>query len=387
MRRNWRAISDTGMLSLPGKLTAEKFLARHWQKDPLFMPGGLERPSPSMSRNELAWLATLEDVECRIVFTERDGDRLRYRAVSGPFESEYLSALPSRDWTLLVHDVEKHLPAMRRLFRQVPFIPDWRIDDLMVSFAAPGGGVGPHKDNYDVFLCQGIGVREWRITTHEVAADTAASGDLALLETFDGARYETRSGDVLYLPPGVPHWGTAKRACMTYSIGMRAPELADLADELPDDENGNPFYRDADLTIGESVPGWISPQAIARARRLLQSAGAVCGDVALSLGCFVTTTKAWLAPERITTDEAARLLRELPPGARLAVHGMARIATDGHRVYANGRPFPLPDGAGRWLSKLCASRSVRLPLAGGRNLENLAIWLLASGAFEIPGNS
>ena len=107
----------------------------------------------------------LEDVESRLVFVERSKNRCRYRAETGPFEAEYLQDLPKRDWTLLVHDVEKHLPAMRALFQHVPFIPDWRIDDLMVSFAAPGGGVGPHKDNYDVFLCQGIGVRNWRFTS------------------------------------------------------------------------------------------------------------------------------------------------------------------------------------------------------------------------------
>ena len=163
------------MLKLPGTLTAESFLDRHWQKKHLFVPGALPRVRPSVSRNELGWLATLEDVESRLVFTERSGDQVRYVAETGPFDADYLAALPRRDWTLLVHDVEKHLPAMRRLFAHVSFIPDWRIDDLMVSFAAPGGGVGPHTDNYDVFLCQGIGVREWNVSSDDIAKDPAAS--------------------------------------------------------------------------------------------------------------------------------------------------------------------------------------------------------------------
>ena len=143
------------------------------------MRSALGRVQPSISRNELAWLATLEDVESRLVFVDRNNNKCRYRAESGPFDPEYLRCLPTRDWTLLVHDVEKQLPAMRALFQHVPFIPDWRIDDLMVSFAAPGGGVGPHRDNYDVFLCQGIGIRNWRYTSDSVAADRQASDDLA----------------------------------------------------------------------------------------------------------------------------------------------------------------------------------------------------------------
>ena len=197
------------------------------------MPDALRRVSPAVTRNELGWLATLDDVESRLVFVDRDGTRTRYRAETGPFTVEYLQELPKRDWTLLVHDVEKHLPAMRALFEYVPFIPDWRIDDLMVSFAAPGGGVGPHKDNYDVFLCQGIGVRNWQFTCNAVEGDSDASDDLALLAEFEGdENRDLTNGDILYLPPGVAHWGTAKRACITYSIGMRAPQASDISSAL-----------------------------------------------------------------------------------------------------------------------------------------------------------
>ena len=202
------------MLKLPENLTAETFLKRYWQKQPLFMPAALNRVRPSITRNELGWLATLEDVESRLVFVERSSNRCRYRAETGPFEPEYLQDLPKRDWTLLVHDVEKHLPAMRALFQHVPFIPDWRIDDLMVSFTAPGGGVGPHKDNYDVFLCQGIGVRNWHFTIDDIIADPDASDELVLLSEFTSEEnVDTAEGDVLYLPPG-------------HRIGAQPSELA-----------------------------------------------------------------------------------------------------------------------------------------------------------------
>ena len=374
------------MLQLPGKLTAETFLARHWQKKPLFMPAAVERLRPAVTRNELAWLATLDDVESRIVFTDRSGGALRYRATSGPFDPDYLAALPPRDWTLLVHDVEKHLPALRKLFALVPFVPDWRCDDLMISFAAPGGGVGPHLDNYDVFLCQGIGIRDWRVTCADVAPSPEASRDLALLEEFSGTTHRAREGDVLYLPPGVPHWGTAQRACLTYSLGMRAPQLSDLADALPDKELSGTFYCDPDLAPDESQPGWISAQAIARATALLADAGVASADVARSLGEAVTGTKDWLTPQTADESDTRMLLQSLRRSTRLSLHGMARVAFDRRRVFVNGRSHPMPRGAENLVAEVCARRELRGPLPADDAVTQLVAWMLETGAFELPGN-
>ena len=374
------------MLRLPGTLTAETFLARHWQKKPLFMAAALARLRPAVTRNELAWLATLDDVESRIVFTDRSGAVRRYRAISGPFDPDYLAALPRRDWTLLVHDVEKHLPALRKLFACIPFVPDWRCDDLMISFAAPGGGVGPHLDNYDVFLCQGIGVREWRITSAALAPSPESSRDLALLEEFSGTAHVAREGDVLYVPPGVAHWGTAQRACLTYSLGMRAPQLSDLADTLPDDEHSATFYRDPDLAVTESQPGRISERAIARAAKLLAGTGAVSNDVARSLGETVTATKDWLTPATADQDEVRALLQDLQRGASLTLHGMARVAYDRRFVFVNGRSRSLPAGAADIVAGICARRELRGPLPAGQSVTQLIAWMLETGAFELPGN-
>jgi len=372
------------MLKLPGTLTAESFLDRHWQEKHLFMPGALPRVRPSVSRNELGWLATLEDVESRLVFTERSDDQVRYVAETGPFAADYLAALPRRDWTLLVHDVEKHLPTMRKLFAQVPFVPDWRIDDLMVSFAAPGGGVGPHTDNYDVFLCQGIGVREWNVSRDDIAKDPTASNELALLETFAGETHETREGDVLYLPPGVAHWGTASRACMTYSIGMRAPQLSDLCDELPDTEGANPFYADEDLDAAESSTGYISPSSVRRAMRLLKSAENEFERVAVSLGRFVTETKDWITPETLSDDEASAVLTALRHGAGLSVHGMARIAFDNQNLYVNGRYRALPADARTAIAQLCSKRRYSRRSGPVSIPQDHLRWMLKVGTFEIP---
>jgi 50S ribosomal protein L16 3-hydroxylase len=372
------------MLRLPGKLSAEKFLADHWQKNHLFMPQALDRLRPAISRNELGWLATLDDVESRLVFTNRSDGRVRYHAETGPFDEEYLAALPKRDWTLLVHDVEKHLPAMRKLLAHVPFIPDWRIDDLMVSFAAPGGGVGPHQDNYDVFLCQGIGIREWHVAMGSVDEDPDASDDLALTEEFQGQPHTAREGDVLYLPPGVPHWGTATRACITYSIGMRAPQLSDLVAEFLNTDENNPFYSDSDLNPGEAQPGRISAHAVDRAVRLLGARPNQRAEVAEALGRYVTATKDWITPEGASTGDAAGILERLSQGASINVHGMARMAYDEHSIYLNGRQMPLPDRVDTFVSELCATRRIQGPLPAIGGIAEVVAWIAKSGGFALP---
>ena len=353
------------------------------------MRDALTRVRPAISRNELGWLATLDDVESRIVFVDRQGTQTRYRAEAGPFSFEYLKQLPKRDWTLLVHDVEKHLPAMRALFRHVPFIPDWRIDDLMVSFAAPGGGVGPHLDNYDVFLCQGIGVRNWRFSCDDIAACPEASDDLALLSEFDGDEvHDTTEGDVLYLPPGVAHWGTAKRACITYSIGMRAPEandiLFELGDSTPDAET---FYGDPDLKAGEAKPGHISNESVHRAMRMLGDQEIPHHKIGQALGKLATMTKDWLKPDDATEEEVHNAFEYLNNGDRILVHGMALIAFDDQNLYVNGARFTLPANAASLLGEICEKRSLRGTASADVGHSEMLQWMLQHGAFEIPENS
>jgi hypothetical protein len=344
------------VLKLPGNLTAEKFLSRHWQKKSLFMPQAMKFVRPAITRNELAWLATLDDVESRIVFTNRGESQTRYRVETGPFDTGFLRTLPKRDWSLLVHDVEKHLPTLRKWFDLVPFVPDWRIDDLMISFATPGGGVGPHRDHYDVFLCQGIGLREWRLSSQSLDADPAASHDLVLLQEFDGdERYATRAGDVLYLPPGVAHWGTARRACITYSIGMRAP----------------PGYADPDLQLTEARPGYISPAALERA-----------GKDASTLGRLVTQPKEWLQPVAPTEEEIIALLDNPSALRKLRLHGMARVAFDGDTLYLNGAERSFEGQERESIASLCCRRRLNGALVSQLGVRCLR-WLLSHGAFEL----
>jgi 50S ribosomal protein L16 3-hydroxylase len=397
-------VTGSGRLRIPNKLSPEAFVASFWQKDPLFMPGGLDVISPSLDSGGLAWLATQEDVESRLVLTQDTGDDSKFEVRHGPFQNEELSSLPPRNWTLLVQDVEKHLPELRVLFDLVDFIPDWRIDDLMVSYAAPGGSVGPHRDNYDVFLCQGEGRREWHVgTSDEVVPDTSAD-ELSLLRPFvDQAPRTASDGDVLYLPPGIPHWGIAKDPCMTYSIGMRAPNLAELnacAARLfnnSDDVNSqvsatdsDVFYEDPDLTIDEAEPGLISTAAIQRAKKTLRNRAPLDDlQVARILGSCVTDPKAWLAPECVTDEEAQSIIDALDRDTKLSVHGMARIAYshDGGKrlLFANGHMREVSPGGLELFRDICKLRAAPVDAICADDDAGLALWLLSRGVFDLTG--
>jgi len=366
------------------------------------MPRALDGIHPSINSGELAWLATQEDVESRLVFTQGQGKDTHYQVKHGPFQNDVLSSLPRQNWTLLVQDVEKHLPDFRALFAAVDFIPDWRIDDLMVSFAAPGGSVGPHRDNYDVFLCQGEGIREWHLGDKEKVLEDESSKELSLLMPFVDQEPQTvADGDVLYIPPGVPHWGIARDFCMTYSIGMRAPSLAELQagaarlfDELDDvtakssATGTDVFYEDPDLMTNEAIPGYISGAAIRRAGETLRKNVSLDEQqVAKVLGSVVTDPKAWLAPECVSDDEAKKLIKELDEKSKLSVHGMARIAYcetgAGGLVFANGFARQVSPVQLESFRKLCKFRTATSDPLCADGDAGLLYWLLASGVFDL----
>lgn len=378
------------MLTFPAALSgndAQAFLDKHWQKAPLWMPAAADFGDlPRIEADEVAWLATLEDVESRLIVTDISGSRCRYRVQEGPFESRQLEALPPGNWTLLVQDVDKHLPDFRRFFSLVPFIPDWRLDDLMISVAAPGGSVGPHVDNYDVFLVQLQGTRAWHWTTDAVPADPGASEELRLVQPFAaGAGTRAQPGDVLYLNPGVAHHGVAQGAagaelCMSCSIGMRAPQLAELAGRPVGDRD--PFYSDPDLEISESRPGYIAPAAINRLQQLLAEHRLDLPDAEEALGRFATSTKPWLEPD--AGFDPATL------AGGLVLHGMARLAWSNRRIFANGHSRRLPRDAVPLIEALCRDRTLgdrqRQAWANREETAVLLDWLLQKGVFDVAAD-
>ena len=368
--------------TLPGH-DAVAFLAQCWQKAPLWMPGAADPSAlPDLEPDELAWLATEDDVESRLVITETRHGTPFYRMEAGPFEASRLEALPESGWTLLIQDAEKHLPELRRFFELVPFVPDWRIDDLMISIAAPGGSVGPHVDNYDVFLVQTRGHRHWQWTGKPIPTDQDASDQLRLVQPLSGAEEETAGpGDVLYLNPGVAHHGIARDLCVTCSIGMRAPQLSELSGRALDADDE--FYSDADLSLDEVEPGYLSPAAVRRAAQLLESHGLDSTDAERMLGCFATTPKEWLQPE---APESA-----LSAGRPIEVHGMARLVWSDHWVFANGRSQALPAAARKQVARLAAARSMAAPdleeWLATPELAALLEWMWSAGLFDESGNA
>ena len=233
-----------------GETSVEEFLADYWQKKPLLIRNafpGLESP---ISAEELAGLSCEEYVNARLVL-ERDGD-YPWQVEFGPFEESRFSELPESHWSLLVSDVEKHVPETAALLKPFRFIPDWRIDDLMISYAPQGGSVGAHTDAYDVFLIQLSGQRRWKIA-EEFPEKTLDGIDLCILEKFEAENeWLLDSGDMLYLPPNVAHHGIAQdngETCLTASVGFRAPSLktitSDYINYLNENVHDERRYRDA----------------------------------------------------------------------------------------------------------------------------------------------
>ena len=253
-------------LRLLGGLSPRTFLRRYWQKRPLFVPQALPGFGGVIDKRALARLASRDDVESRMV--ERRGTLRDTR--HGPFEKVTLEKTRS---TLLVSGVNLHLAAADALLRRFAFVPQARLDDVMVSYATPGGGVGPHVDSYDVFLLQGPGRRRWRVVQKE---------------------YIVQPGDLLYLPPGVEHDGVALEECYTYSIGFRAPRGAELGAAFLDwlHERGLPdaAYRDPRLAPA-SRPARIPREMLQFSEKVLERIRWSRGDVIDFLGRYLSSPK------------------------------------------------------------------------------------------------
>jgi 50S ribosomal protein L16 3-hydroxylase len=309
--------------TLLGDLTPETFLRDYWQQQPLLVRGALpDFPSP-LAPDELAGLACEDDVTARLILEQ--GGRTPWEMRYGPFDADDFMALPETHWTLLVQEVDRLIPAVADLLDAFRFVPNWRIDDVQISYAPEHGTVGPHVDSYDVFLIQALGHRRWQIGYDPVPEmDEAFVPDLdvRLLKDFEAdAEWVVGPGDLLYLPPRLPHYGVALDDCMTYSVGFRAPAPADLLPAFLTDAaerlSDAPRYRDPGLRRPEH-PGRIDADALARIRRMLRQA--VQDDDALDrwFARYVTTPGRGSAPlppeEPVTTDELAEALRD---GARL----------------------------------------------------------------------
>jgi 50S ribosomal protein L16 3-hydroxylase len=255
---------------LLGGLSPRRFLRRHWQKRPRLVRGALPGFRDPLSRSALLELATRPEVESRLVLEK--GGRRPWQVVPGPQDPSRLRRLGPTHWTLLVQEANRHVPALAGLVDLFSFLPRWRVDDVMVSFAPRGGTVGPHVDSYDVFLLQGGGRRRWRIA-RRFDPSCREGLDLAVLRRFrPEEEWVLEAGDMLYLPPGVAHHGVALEDCFTYSIGFRAPRRAELvlgfAEHVARRLPASAMYADPHL-VPTRHPGALSAGALGRLRRLL----------------------------------------------------------------------------------------------------------------------
>jgi 50S ribosomal protein L16 3-hydroxylase len=321
-----------------------EFIRQYWQKKPCLIRQAIPDFESPISPQELAGLACEDEVHSRLIIEK--GAQTPWQLSYGPFAEEVFAALPETHYSLLVSECEKWIPECRSLLAQFQFIPAWRIDDLMVSYASPGGSVGPHSDEYDVFLLQVEGKRQWQYTDTRVDNPALiADLDLAIMRDFNGDQEAILSpGDLLYLPPGIAHHGIAIEPCLTFSIGFRAPTGIEILEsfvlEVGRQKSAPLRYADPDLETDRHFAE-ITQNEIDRFR--------------------ATVLSVMDQPESLWVDSIGKLLSDSlvagddhPPAPphNLFEHSwminpesrvMYHRSDSGIRFYCNGRSYELPD--------------------------------------------
>ena len=353
-------------------LSHAQFMRRHWQKKPMLARAALAPYSDAITREDLMALACREDVESRLV-TRRGG---KWRVENGPFTRRGLAKLPESGWTLLVQGVDQELWQAAGLVREFAFIPFARFDDVMVSYAAPGGGVGPHFDSYDVFLLQGFGVRRWRYGAQD-DLDLKPGAPLRILRRFSPAHDAAlQPGDMLYLPPHIAHDGVALDACTTYSIGFRAPAASELGvaflDFLRDELDLPGRYADADLSAVRS-PAAITAAMHRRYQRLLDGVRWDRNAMARFVGCWLSEPKPHVFFERPATPLAPGAFRRSVEKHGVRLDLRSQLLYDDRHLYVNGTAVPWPATSRDTLRRLADERALASMAARNASQEVAAI--------------
>jgi 50S ribosomal protein L16 3-hydroxylase len=336
---------------------ARLFLEKFWQKKPLLARGAIRQLGGELDRARMIGLACRDDVESRLVI----GARKSWRVEHGPFRKRDFAQLPPRNWTLLVNGLENFLPAARKLQQAFSFIPYARHDDVMASYAVPGGGVGPHFDSYDVILLQGAGTRRWRISSQR-DLDLVEGAPLKILRRFRSRRaWTVRPGDLLYLPPRYAHYGVAIDECITWSVGFRAPNRQDMAerflDFLRDQLRLEGAYRDAGLKP-QRHPAVIGNEMLRQIKTMVKSIRWSDTDIERCLGLYLTEPRSNVVFGRARPVPASRFA-QLASARGVRLNLKSRMLTCGNTLFINGE-FALADTpTRRTLQQLADAR--RLP--------------------------
>ncbi len=340
-----------------GDISTEVFLRDYWQKKPLLIRGALPDFAGLLTPQQLITLACTEDAQARLV-TQRHG---QFELQQSPFTAKDFKGLNKVQWTVLVQGVNHHMPSAAQLLKQFNFIPHARLDDLMISYAPKGGGVGPHFDSYDVFLLQGMGHRRWQISTQ--ADRTLIEGaPLRILKDFKAEQeWLLAPGDMLYLPPHCAHNGIAEDDCMTYSIGFRTPAYQELAEQflvyLQDRICVEGMYADPDLKT-QKHPSEISADMLKQVAKAIKQIKWDTDDIANFLGCYLSEPKPHIyfdAPEHPTG--LTKFKKELQSkGVALSLKSL--MLCHGKTLFMNGEETHVADHDYPLLRELADNREL-----------------------------
>lgn len=357
-------------LTLLGGLSPQQFMRRHWQKQPCLIRQAVPGVQALIARTDLFDLAGRDDVESRLVSNAKGAWKLRH----GPFTRRQLPPLGQAGWTLLVQGLDLHVPAAHELLSRFRFVPEARLDDLMISYASDGGGVGPHFDSYDVFLLQVCGRRRWRVGP--MKDDRLVDGvPVKLLANFEPTEeWVLEPGDMLYVPPRWGHDGIAVGGdCMTCSVGFRTPTPTELAREVLqrmtdalEAPSGERHYRDP-AGSATSTPGLIPPALQTFAAKAVIDALNDANNLACALGESLTE------PKSIVWFEGGGSLHA---GQGVRLDARTRMMYDTRHVFINGESFQ------------ASGRDARLmqSLADARNLDARSVAKLSDPARELLGD-
>lgn len=328
-------------LTLLGGLTAAEFFRDYWHKKPLLIRQAIPDFSPLLARDELFELASRDDVESRLITHEKR----QWKMDSGPFEQ--VPPLTQKNWTLLVQGVNLHNDAVDALMRQFNFIPDTRLDDLMISYATETGGVGAHFDSYDVFLLQAHGHRRWRISA-QTDLTLVEGVPLKILKNFQpDEEFTLAPGDMLYLPPQYAHEGTAMDECMTYSIGFRAPSYQELGEafleSMIDTIDLTGRYADPDLKVSKHHAE-ISNAMLTRVTTELNKMRFTQEDITLFLGEYLSEPKAHIYFDAPDAELTKARFGQLAKKTGIQLSRKTQMLHRNSYIFINGTSFEV-DGS------------------------------------------
>lgn len=368
-----------------GELSINEFLRDYWQKKPLLVKQAFPDFPVTLSPDELAGFSLDSDCQARIVEQHSDSD---WRVKHGPFSETAFSSLPESHWSLLVQNIDAMDEEVNELLQAFRFLPNWRIDDVMASYATLGGGVGPHFDYYDVFLIQGMGKRRWRIGQYcDASTALIPNQDMKLLQHFECSEdWLVETGDLLYIPAQIAHWGESLDNSLTYSIGFRSPSFSELLldcthhlnQHLEEDQR----YRDGNEIKQYMDPGRIPEMAIQELRRTLIELVDKPEVIADWIGEYATQLRPQAQPELLPLDFAS--VDDWHAGKTLSLSSFNRAVyierENTCHCYINGNRIPFSVETAKKLCEYRAFNKAELPQS---DAETIAVLISEANIFVL----